>query len=225
MLTRLAHYGKQYHKHYKMISYQDRTMFMSIGSFSVNALIGVGKLLIGIFLLSPLLVAAAIYYLLLCAARGQLLWRFRHTRTIEDSVERFDRQFTVFRHSGVFICMIGISYLLVSHHMYVSGEGSTYPFYILYGVVAVAFYKISMSIYGIVVSRRMKNPLLTTMKVVALLDACVSIVTVQYALIAMKEPAAAAKSSALLGMGCSIGFIGIGIFMLLRKKIYPDFTK
>lgn len=215
-----------YHKQYLNIGYRDRTMLMSIGSFAINALIGAGKLLIGILLLSPWFVATAVYYLLLCAARGQLLWRFRHTRLIENPLERFDRQFAVFRHSGIFICLIGISYLLVCMRMYISGEGSTYPYFILYGVVAVAFYKVGVSIYGVVVSRRIKNPLLTTMKVVALMDACVSIVAVQYALLVMKETATtAARSSAIFGAGCSIVFICIGVFMLVRKKIYPDLNE
>lgn len=222
MWKKLTHYRKQY----LSIGYRDRTMLMSVGSFAINALIGAGKLLMGIIFLSPWFVATAVYYLLLCAARGQLLWRFRHTRLIENPLERFDRQFAVFQRSGIFISMIGVSYFLVCMRMYVSGEGSTYPYFILYGVVAVAFYKVGVSIYGVVVSRRIKNPLLTTMKVVALMDACVSIVSVQYALLVMKEAATtAARSSAMFGAGCSIVFMGIGVFMWVRKKIYPDLNE
>lgn len=212
----------QYRKQYLTIGYQDRTMLLSIGSFAVNAVIGAGKLLLGILLLSPWFVATAVYYLLLCAARGQLLWRFRHTRLIQDPREQFDRQFAVFRHSGVFICLLGVSYLLVCLCIYLLDGGSSYPYYLVYGVAAVAFYKVGVSIYGVVVSRRIKNPLLTAMKAVALMDACFSIVAVQYALLAMQESAAvAARSSALFGAGCSLVFVGLGLWMLLRKKSCP----
>lgn len=210
------------HERYKRSNYRDRTMLVSVGAFGVNALIGGGKLILGIALLSPWFVVTAIYYLLLCSARGQLLWRFKHIQRVENPTERFDQQFAVFRHSGIFICLLGISYLMVCARMYFWGESSTYPYYIVYGVAGVAFYKIGMSIYGIVVSRRIKNPLLTTMKVIAFMDACVSIVAVQCALLTMEDSAVeATRSSALLGGSCSIVFVGIGVYMLLRRKVYP----
>lgn len=218
MLKQLTHY----HKQYKEIGYRDRTMLISIGSFTINALIGTGKLVLGIVIFSPWFIVTAIYYLLLCGARGQLLWRFRQTRTIENPIERFEKQFSVFRHSGVFICLIGISYFFICLRMYFWGEANTYPFYIIYGVAAVAFYKTGMSIYGMAVSKQIKNPLLTTMKIIALVDSLVSIVAVQCALIAMEESAeTATRSSALLGAGFSVVFLGIGIYMLLRRKVYP----
>lgn len=198
-------------------------MLRSLGSFVTNALIGAGKLVLGIAILSPWFMVTAVYYLMLCGVRGQLLWRFRETRLVEDQVERFDRQFAVFRHSGIFICLLGISYLAVCLRMYFCGEGSTYPYYILYGAAGVAFYKIGLSIYGMVISRKIKNPLLTTMKIIAFIDACVSIVAVQCALLALEESAeSATKSSSLFGAGCSLVFIGIGVYMLLRRKEYPD---
>lgn len=207
---------------YTQSNYQDRSMSMSVVSFGVNALIGAGKLILGFVLLSPWFIVTAVYYLILCGARGQLLWRFKNTRFIEDGIERFDQQFAVFRHSGFFLCLLGLSYLFICFRMYNWGEGSTYPNYILYGVAGVAFYKVGISIHGMVVSKRMKNPLLTTTKIIAFADACVSIVAVQCALLTVEDSAkAATRSSALLGTGCSIVFIGIGIYMLLRKKEYP----
>lgn len=103
--------------------------------------------------------------------------------------------------------------------MYTAGDHSRYPYYILYGVAAVAFYKIGMAIYGIVITGRMKNPLLSTLKAISLVDACVSIVAVQCALLVMKESPMATTSSALLGMGCSMLFLGFGLFMLLRRRL------
>lgn len=42
-----------YHKQFQMIGYRDRTMLMSVGSFATNALIGAGKLILGILIFSP----------------------------------------------------------------------------------------------------------------------------------------------------------------------------
>lgn len=209
------------HRQYRMIGYRDRTMLMSLGAVAVNAAIGAGKLAVGVVLLSPWFIVLAAYYLLLCAARGQLLWRFRHTRLIEKPEERFALQLAVFRRSGVFICFLGVSYLFVCLRMYFWGEGTEYPYYLVYGVAGVAFYKVGASIYGMVVSRRIKNPLLTTMKILALMDACVSIVAVQCALLTMEHSPTATQSSAMLGAVCGLVFVGIGIGMLLRNMAYP----
>ena len=216
MLNRL----KQYHHRY-LGNYHDRTMLFSVGSLATNAVIGVAKLGTGIFLFSPWFISTGIYYLLLCAARMQILRRFRDTKDMEDRRLRFDKQFYIYKRSGIFICLIGVSYFGVCLFMYFYKISTTYPFYILYGVAAVAFYKITMAIYGIVVTKKMKNPLLSTMKIISLVDACVSIVAVQCALIAIDDPAAASASSALFGMGCSAVFLGIGIVMLCKRKKYP----
>lgn len=99
MGTWLAHF----HKKYRKIGHRDRTMLMSLGSFSINALIDAGKLILGLFLFSPWLISTAVYYIMLCGARGQLLWRYQQTHLFENPAERFERQFAVFRHSGIFL--------------------------------------------------------------------------------------------------------------------------
>lgn len=205
-----------------MGNYHDRTMLFSVGSVAANAVIGVVKLAAGIALLSSWLIATGVYYLLLCAARGQTLRQFYRTKDIKDRLLRFDKQFWVYKRSGIFICLIGLSYFGVCLFMYFYKTTTSYPYYILYGVAAAAFYKIIMAVYGIVVTSKMKTPLLSTMKIIALVDACVSIVAIQCALLTVEDsPAAASSSSALFGMGCSVVFLGIGIFMLCRKKQYP----
>lgn len=199
-------------------NYHDRTLTASHISFVINALIGVGKLILGLAVRSPWFIATAVYYLLLCAARGEALRQYRKAGAEASPSARFRRQRRVYRRGGGFICLLAISYFLVCLRMYTAGDHSRYPYYILYGVAAVAFYKIGMAIYGIVITGRMKNPLLSTLKAISLVDACVSIVAVQCALLVMKESPMATTSSALLGMGCSMLFLGFGLFMLLRRR-------
>lgn len=211
------------HGTYAQSDYHDRTMLVSVGSVCTNAFIGIGKLALGIFFLSPWFMVTSVYYLLLCTARGYLLWTCKHTPSTRNAKESFDHQVAVCRRSGMFICLLGVSYFLVCLRMYVWGDTSSYPYYIVYGVAAIAFYKIGLSIYGMVVSKRMKSPLVMTMKVISFVDACVSIVAVQCALLSMKNPTiTATKSSAVFGAGCSILFIAIGIYMVFRKTVAYD---
>ena len=88
----------------------------------------------------------------------------------------------------------------------------------IYGVAAVAFYKIGMAIRGMIVTRKMHNPVLSTLKIISFIDACVSIMMVQCALLAMKGSPEASSSSALLGMACSVLFLGIGLYMVCSRK-------
>lgn len=198
--------------------YGSRTLLVSAGSSILNALIGAAKLVLGIVFFSPWLIVTGIYYLVLCAARGRILKIYGGICRMNEEADREARQTALFRHSGFFICMIGLSYLGVCLCMYFWGEVVTYPPYLIYGVAAVAFYKIGMAIRGMIVTRKMHNPLLSTLKIISFIDACVSIMMVQCALLAMKGSPEASSSSALLGMACSGLFLGIGLYMVCSRK-------
>ena len=202
-------------------NYRDRTMLFSAFSFAINALLGVGKLTVGLITGTAWLIVTAIYYLILCLCRGHVLYRFAQTFNIKDFQKRFDMQFSVYRHEGAFLCLLGISYAMVCARMY-SGDGNMYPRYLIYGVAGVAFYKIASAIHGVIVTNRMKNPLLSTLKTIKFIDACVSIVSVQCAILSMKGAASANTSSAILGIVLSFLFVGIGIYMMHKKKVYPN---
>lgn len=210
---KIAAYKKRYWG-----NYHDRTLTASHISFVINALIGVGKLILGLAVRSPWFIATAVYYLLLCAARGEALRQYRKAGAEASPSARFRRQRRVYQRGGGFICLLAISYFLVCLRMYTAGDHSRYPYYILYGVAAVAFYKIGMAIYGIVITGRMKNPLLSTLKAISLVDAAFPSSRCS-CLLVMKESPMATTSSALLGMGCSLLFLGFGLFMLLRRRL------
>jgi len=198
---------------------QDRTMTTNAGSFSINALTGAGHLALGIFLLSPWYIVNSIYYLLLCAARGQALRRYRKTRTIEDEKERNNATFVVHKRGGIFICLLGVSYFGVCIWMFVTGESRVHNELVLVlSVATVAFTKIGFAIHGMIVNRHMHDPIISLFKRISFLDAMVSIVVTQCSLLTMMESAEAVGSSALFGMGISVLFLIIGILMLTKKK-------
>ena len=211
---------KLYQKY--MGNVQDRTMTTNAGSFSINALTGTGQLALGIFLRSPWYIVNGIYYLLLCAARGQALRRYRKTKTIEDEKERYDASFAIHKRGGIFICLMGISYLGICLWMYFTGESRVQnEMYLVLGVATIAFTKIGFAIHGMIINRHMHDPIISLFKKISFLDAMVSIVVTQCTLLTMMEAAEAVSSSALFGMGISLLFLLIGILMLTKKKKYP----
>lgn len=201
---------------------QNRTATAGRTSFSINACTGMAQLAAGLVFLSPWYIANALYYLLLCAARGQALKHFRRSAGIENNKERYDSAFTVYRRSGIFVCLLGVSYFCICLWMFTTGEFRVQKDMILVlGVAAVAFTKIGFAVHGLIVNRHMHDPILSLFKTISFLDAMVSIVVTQCTLLTMTEAEAAVNSSAVFGMGVSILFFIMGTAMLLKKKKHP----
>jgi len=160
--------------------------------------------------------------LLLSAARVQSVRQYKRAIAIEDEKDRYDNEFAVHKRGGIFICLMGISYLGICIWMFFTGESKVQNEMVLVLCVAtVAFTKISLAIHGMIVNRHMHDPIVSLFKKIAFLDAMVSIVVTQCSLLTMMETAEAVGSSALFGMGVSLLFLAIGIFMLVKKKKYP----
>lgn len=197
---------------------RDRTAAMTMASFAMNALIGIGKLVLGVYLLSVWFMTTAVYYLILGTARGLILKRFEALKQIEDSPERYELEFAAYKKSGVFLCLLGLSYLLVCLRMYMVGDAAVFGGHTVFLIALVAFTKLVVAIRGTVVNRHLRDPIVSALKIINFTDAMVSIVVTQYTLLVMTESDHAMRSSALLGMGCSLLFVCIGIFMLCKKK-------
>lgn len=185
-------------------------------------MIGIGNLILGVYLLSGWFIINAVYYLILCVAKGQVLHKYTVAKTIEDPKQRYNMEFIVYQRSGIFLCLLGISYLLVCLRMYFVGDAIVYRGYIVYLVATVAFTKLGFAICGTVANRHVKGPIVSTLKMISLIDAMVSIVVTQYTLLVMVESSDAINSSALFGMGCSVLFFLLGICMLLKKNKMPS---
>lgn len=198
-------------------NYHERTMIITFISFSINLLIGIGKLFLGIFYSSSWFIITAGYYITLSLARGQILHETSKINKISEVNKKYKNQFLVYHRSGYFIIFLGLSYIVLCIWMFFFDERTTYPEYILYGVVSIAFYKIGTAIYKLFTVKKHNNPLLSVIKFISFLDACVSIVAVQCALLTMKQSSYASSSSALLGMAVAILFLTIGIFIIHKK--------
>lgn len=179
---------------------------------------GIGKLILGLYLLSGWFIINALYYLILCAARGQALYKYTVAKNTEDPEQRYNIEFHVYQRSGAFLCLLGITYLLVCMRMYFVGDVIIFRGYIVYLVATIAFSKLGFAIYGTMANRHLKGPIVSTLKIISFIDAMVSIVVTQYTLLLMEKSANAISSSALFGMGCSVLFFLLGIYMLLKRK-------
>lgn len=203
------------------MDYQDRAAILNVPSLIINALFGIGKLILGVYLLSGWFIIIAVYYLLLCAAKAQALYKYTVAKSIEDPKERHYMEHFVYKRSGTFLCLLGLSYLLVCLRMYFVGDVILYRGSLAYLVATIAFSKLGFAISGFISKRHLKGPIVTSLKMFSFTDAMVSIVVTQYTLLAIENPANAISSSAMFGMGCSVLFCSLGVYMLLKKMSVP----
>lgn len=205
-------------------SMADRAITITAASFCINAALGLGKLALGVYLLSGWFLLNAGYYLLLCAARGKALWQYRRTKAIADPKLRYTRACAVFHHNGGFLAALGAAYFLVCVRMYLNGEAQTYSGIMSLIIAAGALVKLGVALYGNLAMRRIKDPIVAAIKQISFADALVSIVVTQCALLMAMGSHDAARSSAVFGAAVSAVLVGGGLWMLLRPDAVPDFA-
>lgn len=213
MMTKIHRYRRKYFG-----NFHDTILATTFHSFLINLAIGIGKLALGVYIASPWLLILASYYSILSLVRGQLLWKIIQLRGKETTHIEQEQCLRTYHKSGMFIIVLGISFFVWCLWLYAFQETTRYPDYVLYGIVAVAFYKIGSAIRGLFMVKKYQNLLFSAIKKIGFLDACVSIVSVQCMLLTMQKSEYATMSSALLGMAVSVLFLIIGICMVCKRQ-------
>ncbi|MEF9920948.1 hypothetical protein [Anaerorhabdus sp.] len=202
-------------------NYPDQIIHSSRSSILINTILSFGKLILGLISGSIWFDANAIYSLILCIAKTQVLFKYNSLFIDPNNQNQYHlQQLHIFKKSGIFVLLTSISYFFVCLIMYIYKAHNAYPYYIVYGITAIAFYKVFTAIKGLTISMKVKNPITTTLQIFSFIDAMVSIVFVQCALIEMKNGInSAILSSSLFGMVCSLVFMFIGLKMLFIPLI------
>lgn len=193
-------------------------MTLTLASCYINILIGLCKLVLGVWYGSQWFLVTGGYYIVLSITRGQLLHHAGNIDQLQNVQLRYRKQQRTYRRTGYFVMLLALAYLALCVHMYFYEEAIYYPGYIIFGIAAIAFYKIGISICGLCAVKKQHNPVLSAIKIISLFDACVSIVAIQCALLTMQQSTSASISSAYLGMAISGVFLVLGSRMIHRKK-------
>ena len=212
-------------RYIKTKDYQSKTLRNSSMTVFINGITGIGKLLLGIYYFSDWFVVSAIYYIALAAAKGQMLKRYHSICQVQDAKKQKEKELKLFKESGIFQCVIGLSYFFVSLHTLLVGDTVTYPGYMVYLVAIISFAKIGFAVFGYIQTRRIKSPVISALKIIDFTDALVSLVVTRSVFQIMKGAEFAVESTGILGMMCSILFMALGAIILGYKKTTPDTTQ
>ena len=214
--------AKQLFREYLTLPERTRVILQTVFSSAFNALLGIAKLVLGIVAGSPWCVINAVYYLLLGLGRGSALQNCFFPIKSKKEQTKPERKHGVFLYDGFFLCLLGVSYLLISIRMYFRGDVDRYPEYLVYGVILIALAKLVGSIIGLLPKRglfpeRKKDRRLSIVRLYSLMDACVSVVVSRCAILMIVEAPNAVPSSAVFGMLVSVAMLASGLFVLMRE--------
>lgn len=210
------------------LDYDRRSFLFSIPSFLLNIAYALFNGIIGIQNRSVWYISLSVYYFLLSCMRFQLLQYGFFAKKSNISKTSSSAWKTLFCCGMLLLAMsvalVGVVILMVRY-----GYGKTYSRDIIELIALYTFYKVISSITNVVKARKMKSPLLISMKNISHADALVSLLSLQTAMFAVfAEPSSTlpVKMNAITGAFVCIWVIGISVWMMcLAKKSIEKIKK
>ncbi|MFT4005662.1 MAG: hypothetical protein QM683_08485 [Lacrimispora sp.] len=204
--------------------YRFRTVLSAFFSFLINLFYAVSNGIIGILNHSAWFGTLAAYYIFLSVMRFTTVWYERKISKLNEDKKRKIQELTVYRHCGILLILITIALGGAVLLLLDQKGGKSYPGTLIFAVAAYTFYKIILSVINMVKTKRMKSPLLATIRNIGYADALVSILSLQTAmLVSFKEGGELDPQmmNGLTGVGVCMMILFIGIYMTytsIRKK-------
>ena len=137
---------------------------------------------------------------------------------IDDETEKLKQEYKTYSKNGVLLILLGIMYFFVSSYMCYNGTNTTMHEYITYLVALIAFYSISVSIYGMVKYKANNDPIIKAIKITNFASALTSIVLTQVVLLDTFANEYNSSINGYTGMGVSLIIMMLGLYMILGIK-------
>ena len=175
------------------------------------------KLFSGIHYRSLWFVALAGYYILLAVMRFILLHRGKK-RTEKLSKESEIKRY---RMCGITLLIMNFALVGIVIFMVYQNKGFDYPGLLIYAMAAYSFYSIIIAVVNLVKFRKHGSPLLSAAKVINLVAAMVSILSLETAMLAQfggdDDPLFRKVMTGATGGGVCTIVIGIAVYMIWRS--------
>ncbi len=164
--------------------YRWRTMLFAVPGMVSNIIFALFNGIIGITSRSAWFGTLAAYYILLSVMRAGVVRQERKLAGIKEKQEHMSRELSIYRRNSILfifmaVVLAGAVILLLN-----AQGGKDYPGLTIYAVATYTFYKIITSTIKVIKVGKRKSPLLSIIKKIGYIDACVSILTLQTAMFA-----------------------------------------
>ena len=203
-------------------NYGHRTIIFAIGTFFMSVVYGIFNGYLGLVGQSIWYGALAAYYIFLALIRGGVLAYHgkKHAGRLEnDELEKAK----TYRKSGVLLLIVNTALSVAIAQMIFDDRFFSYADWTIFATAAYAFFKITMSIINLFKARKQEDLTIEAIRNINLMDATVSILALQTALLHTFQDGTVDVSlfNTLTGIAVSAFTLALGVYMIVKatKKI------
>ncbi|MBO5101822.1 MAG: hypothetical protein J6C39_04755 [Clostridia bacterium] len=207
-------------------SFNFRTVVTAVGYLIMGIAYSLFNGVLGIVYGSIWYGALACYYIILTLARGGVV-SFHYRRASEAGFEV--RSVSAYKRCGVLLLLLNITLSSAIAQMIFDDRGFVYPGWIVIAYAAYAFYKITMATVNLVKAKSSEAYTVKAIRCINLVDAAVSILALQTALLYAYSPdnlEGNSLANTLTGSAVTLLTVGISIYMLInankKKKSFKE---
>lgn len=200
-------------------SYGYRSVVFASISFIINIAYAIFHAVMAIMSKSIWLGALAFYYIAITSIRGGIIGvtRKRKNKKKEYTLEK---QIKSYRNCGIYIVLLNFAFMAAIVQMAIGGSGFHYAGIMIYVMAAYTFWKLAMAIYNIFKARKLNDPTIQSLRNLSLVDALVSILALQTAMLfEFSNGTNQTLPNSLTGTAVSLATIAIGVIMIIRGQI------
>ena len=196
-----------------------RTLIFAIGSFLMSLLFSLFNAYLGIKNRSIWYGSLAGFYISLAFLRGGVLAYHKSKIDRNRQNDEYDKA-RVYRNSGIITLILNVALSVAIGQMIFSDAHFTYMGLTIFAYAAYAFYKITMSIIALIKAHKQDDLTVRAIRNINLVDALVSILALQTALLAMfsEDNVDISLFNTFTGIAVSVLSIGIGIYMIVSAN-------
>ena len=164
--------------------YTFRTILTTMPSFVINVAYTVYNGIIGMMNRSAWFITMAVYYSLLGIMRYHAVSANRKISRMADPALIRKKELSVIRTDGILLLLLNVALSGVVLLTIARGTAKTYSEIMAISFAAYTFYKIIMAVIHMAKVRKTKSPILITIRNIGVADALVSMLTLQFTMLA-----------------------------------------
>jgi hypothetical protein len=198
-------------------NYDYRTLLFAIFSLTLTCLYGIFNGVIFILYFSIWSGALALYYIILSAMRGGVL--YYHKKRKSTGITDKERELTIFRNSGILLIILTVALSSAIAQMIVFDAGFEKKGLMIFTYAAYSFTKLGISIYNVIKTRKYEDRTISAIKCVSFADALMSLLALQTALLhAFAGEISTRLANGALGAVVVVLIILLGVYMIITAK-------
>lgn len=186
-------------------------------SLVINTLYAVANFVAGVIYKSVWLGAVSVFYIVLSVLRYLLLHHV-NIKLMEDDIVKEHKKA---RLCGIILFLLNIAFIGMVVQMVRDDRGAVYPGLLIYVAATFTFYSLVVAIVNLVKYRKFKSPVFSASKIVSMISALVSIMSLQTAMLTQFEtenPNFPPLMNAITGAGIFITVCVMAIFMIVKSN-------